>query len=139
MPGKMALRTVPTSNRSPSLTQLNGLTGDGTTNDDVDAAGETIFIYSNGTAYNAGITLENSQQLRGDQGTFLVNGLTIGASANNSTINHAGTGIVLASGNTVHGFDLVGTATGAASASPTMAPRSGPSWSPAPISPARAR
>ena len=94
-----------------ALTQLNGLTGDGTTNDDVDAAGETIFIYDRGTsAYNAGITLENSQQLRGDQGTFMVNGLTVGATANNSTINHSGTGIILGSGNTIHGLDLVGTA-----------------------------
>src|SRR4029453_636478 len=66
----------------PSLTELNGLTGDGTTNDDVDAVNETIFIYDRGTsAYNAGITLENGQQLRGDEGSSTATTLAIGATA----------------------------------------------------------
>jgi hypothetical protein len=93
-----------------SLTELNGVTGDGTTNDDVDSINETIFIYDrSGSDAPAGIVLENGQKLFGDGHAFVVNGITIGASTSNSTIDHSGVGITLGSGNTIDGIDLNGT------------------------------
>ena len=106
------------------LTQLNGLTGDGTTNDDVDGAGDTIFVYHNGGAYTAGITLEAGQTLLGDGQSLLVNGHNIGGTertggvdnvATNSVINNAGAngGITLSTDNVIKGLDVNGTANGA--------------------------
>lgn len=94
-----------------SLTELNGVTGDGTTNDDVDAANEAIFINNRGTNYAAGITLEAGQRLFGDGAAVTANGTALGVSASNSTINFgAANGIVLASDNTISGISLNGTA-----------------------------
>lgn len=96
-----------------SLTELNGVTGDGTTNDDVDSANEAIFVYNRGGAYSAGITLESGQRLFGDGAAVSANGLALGASASNSTINFgASNGIVLAGNNTISGISLNGTAAG---------------------------
>lgn len=96
-----------------SLAPLNGVTGDGTTNDDVDAAGHTIFIYNRGaSAYNGGITLEANQTLIGDGQAFTVNGIAIGADGSNTVINHAttntGYGVTLSTGNTIQGITFTG-------------------------------
>ena len=102
------------TNPFTNLTELNGVTGDGTTGDDVDSAGETIFIYDRANATNGandatgGIVLEASQKLFGDGHAFSANGLTIGATANNSTIHFNGAGVTLAGDNQVRGLDLVG-------------------------------
>ena len=58
-----------------SLTALNGVTGDGTTNDDVDGTGDIIFLYD-GT-YAGGIVLEDGQQLIGQRHGLTVNGTTL--------------------------------------------------------------
>ncbi|WP_066648930.1 MULTISPECIES: Ig-like domain-containing protein [Sphingomonas] len=96
-----------------SLTELNGVTGDGTINDDVDSANEAIFINNRGANYGAGITLEAGQRLFGDGAAVTANGTALGVSASNSTINFgASNGIVLNSGNTISGISLNGTAAG---------------------------
>lgn len=96
-----------------SLTELNGVTGDGTTGDDVDSANEAIFINNRGSNYAAGIVLETGQRLFGDGLALTVNGTTLGVSASNSTINFGtGNGITLASNNTIGGISLNGTAAG---------------------------
>ncbi len=93
-----------------SLTELNGVTGDGTINDDVDSANEAIFINNRGTNYGAGITLEAGQRLFGDGAAVTANGTALGVSATNSTINFGTTGgIVLATNNTISGISLNGT------------------------------
>jgi hypothetical protein len=81
--------------------------------DALDNADDTIFVYNAGTYANASIVLETNQKLFGDGHAFSVNGLSIGANANNTTLSHAGAAITLASGNTIDGLDLVGTATAA--------------------------
>ena len=81
--------------------------------DGLDNADDTIFVYNAGTYANASIVLETNQKLFGDGHAFVVNGLTIGANASNTTLSHAGAAITLASGNTIDGLDLVGTATAA--------------------------
>ena len=85
-----------------TLTQLNGLTGDGSTNDDVDGANDIIFIY--GGTLSAGITLEDGQQLIGQSVGLTVSGTALeAASGSNPLINGA---VVLASGNTIDGIDI---------------------------------
>jgi len=103
------------------FTQLNGLNGDGSTNDDVDGSGDSIFAYHNGAAYTTGITLEASQTLLGDGQSFLVNGHNIGGTertggvdnvATNSVIDNAGAngGITLSTDNVIKGLTINGTA-----------------------------
>ncbi|MEG3181828.1 cadherin-like domain-containing protein [Sphingomonas sp. LT1P40] len=95
-----------------SMTQLNGANGDGSTNDDVDSAGETIFVYDGGAAVQGAITLENSQNLYGDGHAMTVNGISIGNSGANSIITtSSGTVVTLGSGNTIDGITLNGTGT----------------------------
>ncbi|MEA2876326.1 MAG: hypothetical protein QOF14_1522 [Hyphomicrobiales bacterium] len=112
-----------------SLAQVNGVTGDGTTNDDVDGTGDTIFVYDNagGTlTYTGGIVLEAGQKLIGDGVAFTVNSavtggssLSVGHSADNTAGNPtittsvaAANDITLASGNTVQGITLGNTGAG---------------------------
>lgn len=98
-----------------SLDPLNGVTGDGTTNDDVDGVNQTIFVYNRGTSYTSGITLEAGQRLFGDGHEFTVNGTAIGAPATttNSTIQYATYGVVLATDNDIRGITFSGSASGA--------------------------
>ncbi len=107
-----------------SLTPLNddGTVGTGRVgtadgiagNQDVDGAGDTIFVYDRGNAaYNGGITLEAGQKLFGDSHSFVVNGLTIGASGNQSTINshsvnNTNYGVTLSTNNEIRGINLDG-------------------------------
>ncbi len=85
-----------------TLTQLNGLTGDGTTNDDVDGANDIIFVY--GGTLSAGITLEDGQQLIGQSVGLTVSGTALeAATGSNPLINGA---VVLGSGNTINGIDI---------------------------------
>ncbi|MFL6844992.1 MAG: Ig-like domain-containing protein [Allosphingosinicella sp.] len=79
---------------------------------DSDGDGDTIFVYNSGPQ-NVGITLENNEKLFGDGHAFMVNNINIGANASNTTINHSGAAIIVGTGNTIDGFDLVGNATGA--------------------------
>jgi hypothetical protein len=80
------------------------------TGGDPDGPGNTIFVYDRGGSYAGGITLENTQTLLGDGPAFSVNGIAIGASANNTVISSgAGNGVTLASGNTVNGVNLITT------------------------------
>ncbi|RYD66790.1 MAG: hypothetical protein EOP58_04695, partial [Sphingomonadales bacterium] len=94
-----------------SLANVNGGNGDGSTNDDVDGAGDTIFVYS-GT-YTGGIVLEAGQHLYGDGHAYSVNGNTIGNSASNSQINYTDYGVIASSNNEISGVTLNGTANGA--------------------------
>jgi hypothetical protein len=84
--------------------------------DDVDGAGDTIFVYHNGGNYTAGITLEAGQKLLGDGVGLFVNGHNVGGTertggvdnvATNAVIGQAsGTVITLATDNTVRGVTL---------------------------------
>jgi hypothetical protein len=76
--------------------------------DGLDNADDTIFVYNTGI-YGSGIVLETGQKLFGDGHAFSVNGLSIGASSSNSTINYSGIGITLATNNTIMGVTLNGT------------------------------
>jgi hypothetical protein len=92
--------------------------------DDVDGAGDTIFVYHNGPAYTNGITLEANQKLFGDGTNLLVNGHNVGGTertggvdnvATNSVIDNSGAngGIILSTGNTISGINVNGIAPGA--------------------------
>lgn len=92
-----------------SLTELNGVTGDGTTNDDVDSANEAIFINNRGTNYGAGITLEAGQRLYGDGFAVSANGIALGVSGSNATISTSGTtALTLATNNEIRGLTIAG-------------------------------
>jgi len=92
------------------LTQLNGVTGDGSTTDDVDGAGNTIFVANTGVNYVGGIALEADQKLFGDGHEFTVNGIQIGGgSTSNPTINHSAYGVTLSTGNEIRGLNFNGT------------------------------
>ncbi|HYW14845.1 MAG TPA: tandem-95 repeat protein, partial [Allosphingosinicella sp.] len=80
--------------------------------DGLDNADDTIFVYNAGT-YGSGIVLETGQKLFGDGHAFVVNGLSIGANASNTTINYSGVGVTLASNNTIMGVTLNGAGAGA--------------------------
>lgn len=96
-----------------SLSPLNGVGNNGATTGDVDGTNDAIFVYNRGANYASGITLEAGQRLFGDGAAVTINGLAIGASASNATIDFgASNGIVLASGNTISGINLNGTAAG---------------------------
>ncbi len=88
----------------------DGIVGD----DDVDGANDTIFIYDRGAnAINGGITLESGQKLFGDAHSFVVNGISIGVSTNQSTINSSSAtntnyGVTLSTGNEIQGINLDG-------------------------------
>jgi Cadherin-like domain/Bacterial cadherin-like domain/RTX calcium-binding nonapeptide repeat (4 copies) len=81
--------------------------------DALDNADDTIFVYNAGTYTNQSITLEAGQKLFGDGHALIVNGLSIGANASNTTLGHAGTAVTLSTGNTIMGVTLNGTAAGA--------------------------
>jgi hypothetical protein len=87
--------------------------------DDVDSAGETIFVYHNGGNYSAGISLEAGQKLIGDGQAYFANGHNIGGAERtggadvltNAVVSQAsGTILVLGTDNTVKGltFDASG-------------------------------
>jgi hypothetical protein len=90
-----------------SLAQLNGVTGDGSTNDDVDGANDTIFVAA-GT-YTGGIVLEAGQKLIGADHAFSANGVTISDGTGTTVINYSGQGVALAQNNTIQGLTLNGT------------------------------
>ncbi|MDB5599395.1 MAG: hypothetical protein JWN71_1439, partial [Xanthobacteraceae bacterium] len=98
------------NNPFSSLAPINtgGSFDTGLQGDDIN---DTIFVYDRGAAaYNSGIALETGQRLFGDGHAFVVNGLTIGASTSNSIINNAAVGVTLATGNTIDGLTINGTA-----------------------------
>jgi VCBS repeat-containing protein len=93
-----------------TLTQLNGLTGDGTTNDDVDGTNDIIFLYD-GTL-TGGIVLEEGQQLLSQRHGLTVSGIELEAAAPGgaaTTINGAvvlATASLPANGNFVQGIEF---------------------------------
>jgi hypothetical protein len=96
------------NSRYNSLAAVSGAAGS-------DTAGDIIYVFSTGTAYNGNMTLLNNEQLIGGGTALTVNGVTVvGAGANTSlTTTAANTdAVTLASGNTVKGF-TIGDTTGA--------------------------
>ena len=98
------------------------------------AAGDFIYVFEGdgtNTGQNAGITLKANQTLLSDKYDLVVGGHTLktGTPADRPVIgNGAGSGVTLASGDTVKGFDITGTgasafaiAGGAGDASGTIA------------------
>ncbi|MBV8945956.1 MAG: cadherin-like domain-containing protein [Solirubrobacterales bacterium] len=79
------------------------------------AAGDFIYVFKGDgttTGQNSGITLKNNQTLLSEKYALVVGGqtLTAGNPANRPAIgNSAGSGVTLASGDTVKGFDITGT------------------------------
>ncbi|HEX8571752.1 MAG TPA: cadherin-like domain-containing protein [Allosphingosinicella sp.] len=83
---------------------------------DVDAAGETIFVFHNGANYTSGIALEAGQKLIGDRQDFMANGHNIGGTSRTTgtdtvlteaVISQAsGTILTLSTDNTVKGLIL---------------------------------
>ncbi|MCB9951248.1 MAG: cadherin-like domain-containing protein [Planctomycetaceae bacterium] len=89
-----------------SLAPLNGAGGAA----DVDAAGDTIFVYETGTNYTGGFELENNQQLIGDGYSFTLFDLTVGNSALAPILTSAsGNNVTLAANNNVRGLNLTST------------------------------
>ena len=91
-----------------SLNALNGGTGDGTTNDDVDGANDIIYVKGTGTNYTSGIVLEAGQQLIGSGEALVVNGVTL-AAVGTAPVLSAAAGqdvVVLDDGNTVAGLTI---------------------------------
>ena len=89
-----------------SLAALNGVTGDGTTNDDVDGTGDIIFLY--GGTFTGGIVLEDGQQLITKEHGLTVNGTTLEAANAGSVTTINGT-VTLAGGvtaNNIQGVDF---------------------------------
>ena len=85
-----------------SFTQLNGVTGDGSTNDDVDGPNDIIFVY--GGTYTGGIVLEDGQILVSQSQGLTVNSTSlVSASGGNATINGA---VVLANNNNIDGINF---------------------------------
>ncbi|HEX8553332.1 MAG TPA: hypothetical protein VF695_01370, partial [Sphingomonas sp.] len=104
------------ANPFQTMATINGVTGDGTTGDDLDKAGEFIYVENGGgVAVTGPITLENGQQLIGDGAALIVAGVTLATAGANSTLNAASGAIVtLANGNTIAGLNI-GVGAGAAS------------------------
>jgi hypothetical protein len=101
------------ANPFQTMTALNGVTGDGTTNDDLDQAGEYIYVENSANpavAVTGPITLEGGQQLIGDGAALIVAGVTLATAGSNSALTAAsGTVVTLGSGNTISGINIVGT------------------------------
>jgi choice-of-anchor C domain-containing protein len=73
----------------------------------VDHVNDTVVLHGTTTG---GITLKGGETFYGDGSSFSVNNHTITNAGTDSVINHSAAGIVLASGNTIDGVDLHGTA-----------------------------
>ncbi|HEX8449468.1 MAG TPA: hypothetical protein VF652_07745, partial [Allosphingosinicella sp.] len=103
------------ANPFQTLTQLNGVTGDGSTNDDLDKAGEYIYVENGAGAAAVGpITLENGQQLIGKGADLVVAGITLATAGTNSAISSSVNNsyvVTVGSNNTIAGLNLVGTGT----------------------------
>ncbi len=109
--------TGTSANPFNTMNALNGVTGDGTTNDDVDGDGDVIYV--RGNAGGNGLVLEANQQLIGTNTALVVAGFTLAADTGvNSSITAAsGTTLTLSSGNLLSGITVANTgvvATGAA-------------------------
>ncbi|HEX8626499.1 MAG TPA: SdrD B-like domain-containing protein, partial [Allosphingosinicella sp.] len=100
------------ANPFQTMTKVNGVTGDGTTNDDLDAAGEYIYVEN---SVSGSITLEGGQQLIGTGDDLIVNGSTLAAdSGTNSSLTGSGAfAVTLGTGNTIAGINLTGPGGGA--------------------------
>jgi len=93
------------ANPFDSLMPVNGTGGGG----DVDSQGDIIFLFQGSGAYDSGILLEDNQDLIGQGVDLSVAGQTVvtGSEAQTPTItNGSGSGIDLASNNTVRGLDI---------------------------------
>ncbi|MCA8987078.1 MAG: cadherin-like domain-containing protein [Planctomycetaceae bacterium] len=89
-----------------SLAPVNGAGGAG----DVDAPGDTIFVYETGVNYAGGFQLENNQQLIGDGYAFTLFDLVVGNNNIAPVLTSAsGSNVTLASNNNVRGLNLTST------------------------------
>ncbi|HEX8126840.1 MAG TPA: Ig-like domain-containing protein [Allosphingosinicella sp.] len=108
--------TGTSANPFNSMAQLNGVTGDGSTGDDVDGAGDTIYVQGNaaGNGTGGGIVLEANQLLVGRGADLVVSGFTIATAGSNSTISSStnnGYVVTVGTGNTIAGINIVGSGT----------------------------
>ena len=88
-----------------SLADVSGASGP-------DGVGDIIYVNTGSGDYTGGITLLNNQTLHGEGAAFTVAGFNLAAAGTDPTIaNAAGSGVTLASGNTLTGF-TVGNTTG---------------------------
>jgi|GEM_PF-2319857 len=106
--GNDSTGTGTSSNPFQTMTKLNGVTGDGTTNDDVDGDGDSIYVQ--GTATGP-ITLESNQLLIGQGADLKVGAFTIATAGSNSSLSHSGGGFVVTvnANNTIAGLNITGT------------------------------
>jgi hypothetical protein len=102
--------TGTSANPFNSMTVLNGVTGDGTTNDDVDGSGDYIYIKGNAPG---SIVLETGQLLVGGGTELNVSSFSLAAAGTNSDITgSSGFTVTLAGAgtgnNTITGIDING-------------------------------
>jgi hypothetical protein len=89
-----------------SLAAVSGASGG-------DVAGDIIYVETGASNYTGGITLLNNQTLWGQNEALIVGGFTLqSAGADPVIVNAAGSGVTLASGNTLKGFTVGTTTTG---------------------------
>jgi hypothetical protein len=88
---------------------LNPLTTGGS-HDAFDDASDIIYLKGSVTG---SIVLEADQQLIGAGASFTMGALTVSDTGTQAVLNHSGVGVQLATGNTIKGLDIVGTAGGA--------------------------
>lgn len=98
--------TGTSANPFNSLTQLNGVTGDGTTNDDVDGASDYIYVKG---SVSGSLVLEASQQLIGQGASLDVGAFHLADAGTDAQISHSNFGVQLDANNTISGIDFVGT------------------------------
>jgi hypothetical protein len=105
------------ANPFQTLATINGVTGDGTTDDDRDQTGEYIYVENSGgppVAVTGPITLENGQKLIGDGADLIVAGFTLATAGANSTISsgvNSSYVVTVGVDNTIAGLNIVGTGT----------------------------
>ena len=94
-------RSVSPFNSATSFTAVNdGAAGHPGT-------GDTIYLAASGTNYTGGATLLGTQTLVGAGDALVVDGFTLKtAGASPTLLNSAGNALTLASGNTIHGFNI---------------------------------
>ena len=88
----------------PTLASINGA-------GDADQPGDIIFVFDDdGTPYAGGLVLEANQTLLGEAAGFILAGTTIVPAGGRPQItNAAGVGLMLATNNTLGGFDIQST------------------------------
>jgi len=92
--------TGTSTNPFKSLADVTGATGP-------DGAGDIIYLHTGSAAYTGGIELQTNQTLWGQNSALVVDSFTLQAAGTDPTItNAAGSGVTLATGNTLRGFTI---------------------------------